>query len=87
MGPYQQTCFSVCCAVNVPPSVLVLQQVGEEADVFHSEPQDLILAQFLVRGVRGDEFTELSECPVYVLLPPAFTAVGEDTADNLWLTS
>lgn len=85
--PNQQPCFPISCAANIPPSVLVLQQVGQEADVLHSEPQDLILAQLLVRGVSGDEFAKLRKRPVYVLLPPTFTTVGEDTTYNLRLAS
>lgn len=87
MGPNQQACFPISCAANVPPSVLVLQEVGEEADVLHSKPQDLILAQLLVWGVSGDEFAKLCKCPVHVLLPPTFTTVSEDTTYNLWLAS
>lgn len=87
MSPNQQPSFPISCAANVPPSILVLQEVGEEADVLHSQPQDLILAQLLVRGVSGDEFAELRKSPVYVLLPPTFTTVSEDAAYNLWLAS
>lgn len=87
VGPNQQPSFPISCAANIPPSILVLQEVGEEADVLHSKPQDLVLAQLLVRRVSGDEFTELCKRSVYILLPPAFTAVREDTTYNLWLAS
>lgn len=87
MGPNQQPCFPISCAANIPPSVLVLEEVGEEADVLHSQPEDLVLAELLVRRVRGDEFAELGERPVYILLPPAFTTISEDATDNLWLAS
>lgn len=30
----------------------------------------------------GNEFSQLRESPIYVLLPPALTAVGEDTASD-----
>lgn len=87
MGPDQQPGFPISCAANIPPSVLVLQEVGEEADVLHGKPQDLVLAQLLVRGVSGDELAKLRKRPVYVLLPPTLTTVCEDTAYNLWLAS
>lgn len=87
MDPYQQPSFPISCVANIPSSILVLQQVREEADVLHSEPQDFVLAQLLVRRVSGDEFTELCKRSIYILLPPTFTAVREDTTYNLWLAS
>lgn len=72
-------------AANVPPSILVLQEVGQEADVFHGEPQNFVLAQLLVWRVGRDELTELREGPVHVLLSPTFPTVGEDATHNLWL--
>lgn len=77
----------VSCAANISPSVLVLQKVGEEADVLHSKSQNLIFAQLLVWGVSGDEFPQLCKRAVYILLSPALAAVCEDAADNLWLPS
>lgn len=87
MRPDQQPCLPISCAANVPSSILVLQEVGQEADVLHSEPQDFIFAQLLVWRVGRDEFAELRKCPVYILLPPTFPTVGEDATDNLWLSS
>lgn len=87
MRPNQQPRFPIRRAADVSPSILVLQEVGQEADVLHSEPQNFVLAQLLVRRVGRDEFTELCKRPVYILLPPAFPTVGEDATYNLWLAS
>lgn len=61
---------------------LVVEQSDQEVDVLHSQTQDFILAELLVRWMCGNEFSQLGESPIYVLLPPALTAVGEDTASN-----
>lgn len=58
--------------------LLVIEQLGQEVDVLHGQAEDLILAELLVWGMRGDQLAELSEGPVYVLLPPSLPAVGED---------
>lgn len=81
----QQSCVPISCAANISQSILILQEVGEEADVLHSKPQDLIFAQLFVRRVSGNEFTKLCKCTVYILLPPALTAVCEDASYDLWL--
>ena len=44
VSPNQQPCLPISCAANVPASILVLQEVGQEAYVLHSEPQDLVFA-------------------------------------------
>lgn len=62
---------------------LVVQQLDEEVDVLHGESQYLVLAELLVRRVGRDEFTELGESAVHVLLPPALTAVREDAPSQL----
>lgn len=62
---------------------LVIQQLDEEVDVLHGEAQDLVLAELLVRRVGRDEFAKLRERTIYVLLPPAFAAVSEDTPSQL----
>lgn len=60
--------------------VLVIEQCDQEVDVLHGQAEDFVLAEFLVGWVRGNEFPQLRESPVDVLLSPAFTAVGEDAA-------
>ncbi len=79
------------CGVSVPQSLapvlrltaaLVLQQLHEEADVLHGEAQDLVLAQLLVGRVGRDEFAELGESAVHILLPPALAAVSEDAPSH-----
>lgn len=62
---------------------LVVQQGDQEVDVLDRQPQDLVLAELLVGRMRGDEFPQLGERPVDVLLAPALTAVGEDAAGYL----
>lgn len=81
----QQSRVPLSCAANVPPAVLILQEVGEEADVLHRQPQDLVFAQLLVWRVSGDEFAELCKGAVHILLAPAFTTVCEDAAHDLRL--
>lgn len=83
----QQPRVTVSTVANISPSVLVLQEVGEEADVLHGKSQDLVFAQLLVRRVSGDEFAKLRERTVYILLPPALTAVCENATHNLRLAS
>ena len=56
---------------------LTLQQLHQEVDVAHGEPQDLVLAQLLLRGVRGDQLPQLGEGRVDVVLAPALPGVGE----------
>lgn len=63
--------------------LLVVEQLGQEVDVFHSQAQDLVLAELFVGRVRGDELAELCEGSVHVLLPPPLPAVGENAADHL----
>lgn len=64
------------------PGVLVCHQPVQEADVVQSTPQDLILAEFDVGGVCGDETPQLSKGAVNVLLPPTFpTVAGEPLED------
>lgn len=69
---------------RVPAFVLclVIEQSDQEVDVFHSQTEDFILAELLVGWVCGNEFPQLRERPVHVLLPPALAAVGEDTASE-----
>lgn len=61
---------------------LVVEQSDQEVDVLDSKTQDFILAELLVRWVCGNEFSQLRESPVHVLLSPALTAVCEDTPGN-----
>lgn len=61
---------------------LVVEQSDQEVDVLDSKTQDFILAELLVRRVCGNEFSQLRESPVHVLLSPALTAVCEDTPGN-----
>lgn len=70
---------------RVPALVLrlVAEQSDQEVDVLHGQTQDFILAELLVGRVRGDEFPQLGEGAVHVLLSPALAAVGEDTAGDL----
>lgn len=56
---------------------LVLQQLHQEVDVAHGQAQDLVLAQLLLRRVRGDELAELGEGGVDVVLAPTLPRVGE----------
>lgn len=58
-------------------TALTLQQLHQEVDVAHGQPQDLVLAQLLLRGVGGDQLTELGEGGVDVVLAPALPRVGE----------
>lgn len=58
-------------------TTLALQQLHQEVDVAHGQPQDLVLAQLLLWRVGGDELAELSEGSVDVVLPPALPCVGE----------
>lgn len=65
------------------PGVLVRHQPVQEADVAQRTPQDLVLAEFGVGGVCGDETPQLSKGAVHVLLPPAFpTVAGEPLQDQ-----
>lgn len=61
---------------------LVIEQSDQEVDVLYSQAQDFVLAELLVRWVSGNEFPQLRESPVHILLSPALTAVGEDTASK-----
>lgn len=61
---------------------LVIEQSDQEVDVLHSQTKDFILAELLIRWVCGNEFSELRESPVHILLSPALTGVGEDTASK-----
>jgi len=69
---------------RVPALVLglVVEQRDQEVDVFDSQTEDLVLAELLVGRVCGNELPQLGESPVHVLLSPALTAVGEDTASD-----
>lgn len=69
--------------VRVPAALvlgLVIQQSHQEVDVLDRQPQNFILAELLVGRMRRDEFPQLGESPVDVLLAPALTTVGEDAA-------
>lgn len=61
---------------------LVVEQSDQEVDVLDRQPQDFVLAELFVRRVRRDEFPQLGERPVDVLLAPPLTAVGEDAASD-----
>lgn len=63
--------------------LLVVEQLGQEVDVLHGQAQDLVLAEFLVGRVGGDELAQLREGAVDVLLPPPLPAVGENATDHL----
>lgn len=67
----------------VPFFLLVVEQLGQEVDVLHGQAQDLILAEFFVGRVCGDELAQLREGAVDVLLPPPLPAVGEDATNHL----
>lgn len=56
---------------------LALQQLHQEVDVAHGQPEDLVLAQLLLRRMSGDEFTQLRKSRVDVVLAPALPCVGE----------
>lgn len=58
-------------------SALALQQSHQEVDVAHGQPQDLVLAELFLRRVRGNEFPQLCEGCVDIMLAPALTCVGE----------
>lgn len=58
-------------------TTLALQQLHQEVDVAHGQTQDLILAQLLLRRMGGDEFTELGEGGVDVVLAPPFPRIGK----------
>lgn len=58
-------------------SALALQQGHQEVDVAHGQPQDLVLAELFLRRVRGNEFPQLCEGCVDIMLAPALTCVGE----------
>ncbi len=58
-------------------SSLALQQSHQEVDVAHGQPQDLVLAELFLGRVRGDEFPQLCEGCVDIMLAPALTCVGE----------
>lgn len=62
--------------------LLVVEQLGQEVDVFHSQAQNLVLAQFFVGRVGGDELAQLCEGPVDVLLSPSLPAVGENATNH-----
>lgn len=62
--------------------LLVIEQLGQEVDVLHGQAEDLILAELLVWGMRGDQLAELSEGPIHILLPPSLPAVGENAPHN-----
>lgn len=66
-----------CGGVRGRLATLALQQLHQEVDVAHGQPQDLVLAQLLLWWVGGDELAELSEGSVDVVLPPALPCVGE----------
>lgn len=71
--------------VRVPAALvlgLVVQQGDQEVDVLDRQAQNFVLAELLVGRVRGDEFPQLGESPVHVLLAPALAAVGEDAAGD-----
>lgn len=72
----------ILCRVPALVLCLVVEQSDQEVDVLHSQTEDFILAELLVRRVCGDEFPQLGERPVHVLLSPALAAVGEDTASE-----
>lgn len=76
-----------CGGVRGRLATLALQQLHQEVDVAHGQPQDLVLAQLLLWWVGGDELAELGERPIDILLPPALPAVGEDPPYDLWLAS
>lgn len=58
-------------------SSLAVQQSHQEVDVAHGQPQDLVLAELFLRRVCGDEFPQLCESCVDVMLAPALACVGE----------
>lgn len=58
-------------------SALALQQSHQEVDVAHGQPQDLVLAELFLRRVRGNEFPQLCEGCVDIMLAPALPCVGE----------
>lgn len=58
-------------------TALTLQQLHQKVDVAHGQTQDLVLAQFLLRRMGGDELAELSEGRVNVVLAPTLPRVGE----------
>lgn len=62
--------------------LLVVEQLGQEVDVFHSQAQNLVLAEFFVGRVGGDELAQLCEGPVDVLLSPSLPAVGENATNH-----
>lgn len=59
-------------------SALALQQSHQEVDVAHGQPQDLVLAELFLRRVRGNEFPQLREGCVDIMLAPALACVGEN---------
>lgn len=81
----------VFCAIRRsftrPSARLVVQQPDEEVNVLHGQSQDLVFAEFFVRWVSRDEFAKFRKSSVYVLLPPAFSTISENTASQLlWRT-
>lgn len=74
---------------QAPPSshcgllqALLPQDLDEEVDIPHSQAQRLILTEFLVRRVGGDELPQLGEGAVDILLPPPLSGVGEDLSGH-----
>lgn len=54
------------------------QDLDKEVDVSHGQPERLVLAQFFVWWVCGNEFPQLGKGAVDILLPPPLPGVGED---------
>lgn len=62
--------------------LLVIKQLGQEVDVLHSQAKDLVLAELLVWGMRGNQLAQFGKRPIHILLPPSLPAVGEDSPHN-----
>lgn len=66
----------VAAAGHLLVHLVALQHLTEEVDVPGGELQRLDLAQ-LVRGQRGDDFTQRRKCPVQRLSPLPLPDVGQ----------
>lgn len=61
---------------------LELEYIGQQADVLDRQAENLVLAQLLIRWIRGHEASKLIEGAIDVLLPAFQITDGDSMSDT-----